>query len=40
MPLPPIVGKEQPKGQWDDEDAAEEEGVKESWEDDEKPQPV
>ena len=39
LPLPPMVGKELPKGQWDDEDAPEDD-VKESWEDDEKPQPV
>ncbi|KAH7276641.1 hypothetical protein KP509_39G015900 [Ceratopteris richardii] len=39
VPLPPTIAKEQPKGQWDDEDADEEEDVKESWDDEEKPKP-
>ncbi|KAI5064887.1 hypothetical protein GOP47_0019582 [Adiantum capillus-veneris] len=45
VPPPPAIAREQPKNQWDDEDAAEEEDVKESWEDEEKeekpkPKPV
>lgn len=39
VPLPPVVAKDEPKNQWEDEDAAEEE-VKQSWEDDDKPKPV
>eukprot|EP00252_Welwitschia_mirabilis_P025647 TRINITY_DN810_c0_g3_i1.p1 TRINITY_DN810_c0_g3~~TRINITY_DN810_c0_g3_i1.p1 ORF type:complete len:243 (+),score=78.24 TRINITY_DN810_c0_g3_i1:440-1168(+) len=39
VPAAPNVGKEKPKGLWDDEDAEEEE-VKESWEDDDKPAPA
>ncbi|MCO5593667.1 hypothetical protein L7F22_047683 [Adiantum nelumboides] len=39
VPLPPTIAREQPKSQWDDEDAGEEEDVKESWEDEEKPKP-
>lgn len=39
VPLPPVLGKEEPKGQWDDEDLPEE-GVKQNWEDEEKPKPV
>ncbi|KAJ7535448.1 hypothetical protein O6H91_12G034500 [Diphasiastrum complanatum] len=35
VPPPPVVAKEQPKSHWDDEDAEVEE-VKESWEDDDK----
>ncbi|KAH7447541.1 hypothetical protein KP509_01G111000 [Ceratopteris richardii] len=37
VPPPPAITREKPKGQWDDEDAEEEEDVKESWEDEEKP---
>jgi translation initiation factor 3 subunit J len=40
MPPPPTIAREQPKGQWDDEDIGEDEDVKESWEDEEKPAPV
>ncbi|KAJ7558352.1 hypothetical protein O6H91_04G035000 [Diphasiastrum complanatum] len=36
VPPPPVVFKEQPKSQWDDEEAEGEE-VKESWEDEDKP---
>eukprot|EP01018_Ginkgo_biloba_P010545 Gb_15391 [translate_table: standard] len=39
VPVAPVVAKEQPKGMWDDEEA-EEEDVKESWEDEDKPAPV
>lgn len=39
VPLPPVLGREEPKGQWDDEDLPEE-GVKQNWEDEEKPKPV
>jgi translation initiation factor 3 subunit J len=35
----PVVVKEPPKSQWDDEDAEEEE-VKQSWEEEDKPKPV
>eukprot|EP00250_Pteridium_aquilinum_P013858 c21615_g2_i1 orf=352-1020(-) len=40
VPPPPSIAREQPKNQWDDEDALEEDDVKESWEDEEKPKPV
>lgn len=40
VPPAPIIAREQPKSQWDDEDAAEEDDVKESWEDEEKPNPI
>eukprot|EP00250_Pteridium_aquilinum_P013856 c21615_g1_i1 orf=411-1076(-) len=40
VPQAPVIGREQPKSQWDDEDVPEEEGVKESWEEEEKPKPV
>jgi translation initiation factor 3 subunit J len=39
VPLPPVLGREEPKGQWDDEDLPEE-GVKQNWEDEEKPKPA
>ncbi len=39
MPVAPVVVKEPPKSQWDDEDAEEEE-VKQSWEEEDKPNPV
>ncbi len=39
MPVPAVLAKEAPKNQWDDEDAEEEE-VKHSWEEEDKPKPV
>jgi hypothetical protein len=39
VPVAPVVVKEPPKSQWDDEDAEEEE-VKQSWEEEDKPKPV
>ncbi|KAI4320265.1 hypothetical protein MLD38_033764 [Melastoma candidum] len=37
--LPPLLLKEEPRNQWDDEDT-DEDGVKESWEDDDEPAPT
>ena len=37
--IPPIPTKEQPKSNWDDEDV-DDDGVKESWEDEDEPTPV
>lgn len=37
--IPPLLAKEQPKSKWDDEDA-DEDDVKESWEDEDEPAPV
>lgn len=37
--IPPLDLKEQPKSKWDDEDA-EDNDVKESWEDEDEPAPV
>lgn len=37
--IPPIPTKEQPKNNWDDEDA-DDDAVKESWEDEDEPTPV
>uniref|UniRef100_A0A0D6R7V9 Eukaryotic translation initiation factor 3 subunit J n=1 Tax=Araucaria cunninghamii TaxID=56994 RepID=A0A0D6R7V9_ARACU len=39
VPVAPIAAKEKPKSTWDDEDA-EEEDVRESWEDEDQPTPV
>jgi translation initiation factor 3 subunit J len=39
VPVPAVLAKEAPKNQWDDEDAEEEE-VKHSWEEEDKPKPV
>lgn len=38
-PVPDILKKEQPNSNWDDEDA-DENDVKESWEDEDEPAPV
>lgn len=38
-PAPLVLKKEQPKSMWDDEDA-DENDVKDSWEDDDEPAPV
>ena len=37
--VPPLLSKEQPKSKWDDEDV-DENGVKDSWEDEDEPAPV
>jgi len=39
VPVAPVLAKEAPKNQWDDEDVEEEE-VKQSWEEEDKPKPV
>ncbi|KAF5450953.1 hypothetical protein F2P56_031262 [Juglans regia] len=37
--IPPVLAKEQPKNKWDDEDA-DDNDVKDSWEDDDEPKPA
>jgi len=39
VPVAPVLAKDAPKNQWDDEDVEEEE-VKQSWEEEDKPKPV
>jgi hypothetical protein len=39
IPPLPVLAKEQPKSKWDDEDA-DDNDVKESWEDEDEPAPV